>query len=156
MAKGGKSGPGGGASFNFDAKAIVDAIVTGCAQGTLMGLQQLQREIKTTLSRAGTGIKHPGLPRRSSAPGFPPVSQTGNLRRSWQTGQPQRVAAGRRLGWAIGSNQPYARRLEFGIGIFARPYLRPSIRTISKTIGKTVQEAIGQQLARIGIKGQGA
>jgi hypothetical protein len=153
VAKDGKSGPAGGASFNFDGKAIADAIVTGCAQGTLMGLQQLQREVKTTLSQAGTGIKWPGLPTRSSAPGRPPVSQTGNLRRSWQTGQPQRVAADRRLGWSIGSNQPYAKLLEFGSArIFSRPYLRPSIRTIAKTLGATVSAQIGKALKQAGFR----
>jgi hypothetical protein len=152
VAKGGKSGPAGGASFNFDGKAIADALVTGCAQGTLIGLIQLQREIKVTLSQAGTGTLWPGSRYRSSAPGRPPAVQTGHLRRSWQVGQPQRVAADRRLGWSIGSNQPYARRLEFGIGVFARPYLRPSIRTIAKTLGLTVRSQINKALRQIGLK----
>jgi hypothetical protein len=79
--------------------------------------------------------------------------QTGNLRRSWQVGQPQRVAAGRRLGWSIGSNQPYAKLLEFGSArIFSRPYLRPSIRTIAKTLGATVSAQIGKALKQAGFR----
>ena len=152
MAKGGKSGPAGGASFNFDGKAIADAIVTGCAQGTLISLIKLQREVKMTLSQAGTGQLWPGSRYRSSAPGRPPAVQTGHLRRSWQVGQPSRVAAGRRLGWKIGSNLPYAKTLEFGSArIFARPYLRPSIRKVAKTIGLDVRTQIGIALRRIGL-----
>ena len=153
MAKGGKSGPAGGASFNFDGKAIADALVTGCAQGTLIGLIQLQREIKATLSQAGTGTLWPGSRYRSSAPGRPPAVQTGHLRRSWQVGQPARVAAGRRLGWSIGSNVPYAKTLEFGsVRIFPRPYLRPAMRTIAKTLGLTVRAQINKALRQIGLK----
>jgi len=153
VAKGGKSGPAGGASFNFDGKAIADALVTGCAQGTLIGLIQLQREIKATLSQAGTGTLWPGSRYRSSAPGRPPAVQTGHLRRSWQVGQPARVAAGRRLGWSIGSNVPYAKTLEFGsVRIFPRPYLRPAMRTIAKTLGLTVRAQINKALRQIGLK----
>jgi hypothetical protein len=152
VAKGSKTGPSGGASFNFDRRMIAEAIVTGCATGTLRGLIQLQSEIKTTLSQAGSGTKHPGLRYRSSAPGRPPAVQTGHLRRSWQTGQPKRLTAARRLGWSIGSNLRYAAALEFGTArIFSRPYLRPSIREISETLGQTMQNAIRIELRKLGL-----
>ena len=153
MAKGGSKGPAGGASFNFDGKAIADAIVTGCATGTLKALIQLQREIKVTLSQPGTGTLWPGSRYRSSAPGRPPAVQTGHLRRSWQVGQPARVTGPRRLGWSIGSNVRYAKTLEFGSArIFARPYLRPSIRKVAATLGQVVKAEIGIALRRIGLR----
>lgn len=148
MAKGGTTGPNGGASFNFDGKAIADAIVMGCADGTANALIVLQRELRNSLSKPGGGRKHDNLPRRSSAPGRPPAAQTGFLRNSWQSGQPTRIARGRTLGWALGSPVPYARGLEFGTRrIFPRPYLRPAIRAILPQVGKLMSDAIMRRLA---------
>lgn len=148
MAKGGTTGPNGGASFNFDGKAIADAIVMGCADGTAATIIVLQRELRINLSKPGGGRKHDGLRYRSSAPGRPPAVQTGLLRNSWQSGQPTRIARGRTLGWMIGSPVRYARALEFGKrGLFPRPYLRPAIRAILPQVGKLMADAIMRRLA---------
>ena len=45
---------------------------------------ELQTTMKKTLSRPGRGRHHPGQPTTSSAPGDPPVAQTGTLRRTVQ------------------------------------------------------------------------
>lgn len=153
MAKGGKVGKNGGATYNFDQAAFANAIVIGCQRAAMKALLMTQREIKEQLSKPGSGRKHPGLRYQSSAPGMPPAVQTGHLRRSWQAGQHKRIAQGRRVGWSVGSNVRYARRLEFGGGrIFARPYLRPSLRQISQSLQAVFSAEIRQQLANIGIK----
>ena len=147
----------GGAKANFNRQAITDAIVEGCARAALMAIIKTQAELKINLSQAGTGIKHPGLKYRSSAPGRSPAVQTGHLRRSWQVGKPRRVAAGNRLGWMIGSNQPYAARLEFGGGkIFPRPYVRPALRKVSALVGPMFTREIGNSLRKAGITRGGA
>lgn len=154
MAKG-SMGKNGGATTNFDGKALADAVVLGTAEGALASILTLQRQIRADLSRPGTGRKHSGLKYRSSAPGRAPAVQTGFLRNSWQVGQPKRVASGRTLGWVIGSPVPYARGLEFGTRhIFPRPYLRPAIRKLLPEIGNIFHRMIMRRLQPFGATGR--
>lgn len=125
---------------NFDARAIVDAIVRGVDLGTQDIVLTVQQDIKKMISGEGTGIKYPGNPRRSSRPGEPPAKQTGDLSRSWQTGRPTRIAQGRRVGWRVGSNKKYARILEFGNArIRERPYVRPALAAIAPQAPKIIE-----------------
>lgn len=150
MAKG-SMGKNGGATTNFDGKALAEAVVLGTAEGALASLITLQRNVHLQLSQPGTGKKHAGLRYRSSAPGRSPAVQTGMLRRSWQVGQPKRVASGRVLGWVLGSPIKYARGLEFGTRrIFPRPYLRPAIRKLLPQIGDIFSRSIWRRLKPFG------
>lgn len=140
-------GQSGGSSWNFPSEAIMRATIDGCAKGTQRVLLEAQIEVKKMLSMAGSGTKHPGLKYTSSAPGRPPAVQTGTLRRSWQTGIFKRFAQGTRLGWRLGSNIKYARRLEFGGGFIApRPYLRPSLNAVAPRVEKIMKAYIRQAL----------
>lgn len=153
MAKGSNMGKGGGASFSFDAKAMNEALVMGCAKATLETLLLVQRDLRLTLSKPGTGKKYSGLRNRSSAPGRPPAAQTGFLRNSWQTGKPSRFASGRRIGWSLGSPVPYARMLEFGTSrIFPRPYLRPALRAIVPLVPKVFNAALSDALKPFNVR----
>jgi hypothetical protein len=76
----------------------------------------MQREAKVQLSRPGRGQLHPGLRRRSSAPGEPPAAQTGTLRRSVQIDR-SRIG---QLWIRVGTNLPYGAMLEKGYGPFGQ------------------------------------
>lgn len=143
------SGSSGGSRWSFPSETIVRSVIDGAARGTQRLILEAQVEVKKNLSRAGTGKKHPGLRYTSSAPGNPPAVQTGTLRRSWQTGTVRKVTAGTRLGWRLGSNLRYARRLEFGGGFIApRPYLRPALNAIRPRVDRVMKAYIGQALKR--------
>lgn len=140
-------GSAGGSRWSFPSEAIVRAVIEGAALGTQRLILEAQIEVKKNLSRAGTGKKHPGLRYTSSAPGNPPAVQTGTLRRSWQTGTVRKVTAGTRIGWRLGSNLRYARRLEFGGGFIApRPYLRPALKAIRPRVERVMKAYIGQAM----------
>lgn len=86
----------------------------------------IQQEAKTVLSRAGTGVWYSGQPARSSAPGEPPVAQTGTLRRSVQIDRTENK--GRMPFVRVGTNLEYGPYLEFGTSRMApRPWLRPAV-----------------------------
>lgn len=143
------SGSTGGSRWSLPTQTLVRAVIDGAARGTQRLILEAQIEVKNKLSKAGTGKKHRGLRYTSSAPGQPPAVQTGTLRRSWQTGTVRTVASGTRLGWRLGSNLRYARRLEFGGGFIApRPYLRPAIDKIRPRVDRVMKAYIGQALRR--------
>tara|TARA_S200002703_G_scaffold86200_1_gene74315 strand:+ start:54 stop:551 length:498 start_codon:yes stop_codon:yes gene_type:complete len=94
----------------------------------------LQKNMKRVLNSGGTGRKHPGLPKRSSAPFHPPVVQTGTLWRSWITRVRKDNGPNKTL--VLGSNLNYARFLERGtmVGGKVRMYPRPYVgRAVDKT-----------------------
>lgn len=135
---------------NFDARAIVAAIVRGVDLGTQDIVLTVQQDIKKMISGEGTGIKYPGALRRSSRPGEPPAKQTGDLSRSWQTARPTRIAQGRRVGWRLGSNKKYARILEFGNArIRERPYVRPALAAIAPQARKIIESYVRQSLRQM-------
>ena len=135
---------------NFDARAMVDAIVRGVDLGTQDIVLTVQQDIKKMISGEGTGIKYWGNPRRSSRPGEPPAKQTGDLSRSWQTGRPTRIAQGRRVGWRVGSNKKYARILEFGNArIRERPYVRPALAAIAPQAPKIIEAYVRQAMRQM-------
>lgn len=63
---------------------------------------------------------------RASRPGDPPAKDTGRLINSTQT-KPKRVREGYKTGWRITLGVPYARELEYGIGVAARPFVKPAL-----------------------------
>ncbi len=148
MAKGGSTGPGGGAQYNFPTRELAQAAAAGAADGALRILLEIQTEIRKNLSRPGTGIRYPGQPTRSSAPGRPPAAQTGSLRNSWQTGKPSKRIAGSRIAWAVGAALPYA-RLEFGFGrALPRPYIAPAIRIVTPRAKKIMDAYVASAIRK--------
>ena len=79
------------ASHNFSAADIMSANIEGIQRGLNIAMVALQREIRITLSKKGTGVgyfggkKGKGSYRRRSAPFNPPAVDTGTLRNSVQT-----------------------------------------------------------------------
>lgn len=135
---------------NFDARAIVDVIVRGVDLATQDIVLTVQQDIKKMISGEGTGIKYWGNPRRSSRPGEPPAKQRGHLSLSWQSGRPSRIAQGRRVGWRVGSNLPYARILEFGGSrIRERPYVRPALAAIAPQAGRIIEQYVRAEMNRL-------
>jgi len=115
----------------------------------------LQKNMKRTLNTAGSGQKHPGLPKRSSAPFHPPVVQTGNLWRSWITRV--RKDSGPNKSLVLGSNLNYARFLERGtkvggkVRMYPRPYISEAVKRTEKQlprINRKLQRNIKRSAAR--------
>ena len=79
------------ASHNFSAAEIMSANIEGIQRGLNISMVALQRELRITLSKKGTGVgyfggkKGKGSYRRRSAPFNPPAVDTGTLRNSVQT-----------------------------------------------------------------------
>ena len=79
------------ASHNFSAADLMSANIEGIQRGLNIAMVALQREIRITLSKKGTGVgyfggkKGKGSYRRRSAPFNPPAVDTGTLRNSVQT-----------------------------------------------------------------------
>ena len=108
--------------------------------------RRLQGKKKRTLRSLGF--------HKASAPGDPPAVDTGNLRRSWQTGfraaKPSPRGSFRRM--AIGSNVVYARALEFGHGATKpRPYLRPSVRKVQPSAQSIMDAAVARAVQSAGL-----
>lgn len=82
---------------------------------------------------------------RASLPGDPPAKDTGRLINSTQT-LPKRRRVGRAVGWRVTLGVPYARILEYGIGIAPRPFVRPAI----KMTEPKAPQIIRSMLARFG------
>lgn len=92
---------------------------------------------------------------KASAPGEPPAVDTGNLRRSWQTGfgaarsAPVLATPGRRT-LRVGSSAKYARRLEVGSGALKpRPYLAPSVKIVQPRAYAIMHQYVMAAVARI-------
>jgi hypothetical protein len=88
----------------------------------------------TWVAARGLREKSVGI-HRASLPGDPPAKDTGRLINSTQTkqqnpkgtGTSRRYRTGSSTGWVLSFGVKYARYLEQGIGVAARPFVRPSI-----------------------------
>ena len=105
----------------------------------------LQRNIKRNVNKPGTGIKHPGLPKVSSAPFMPPANQSGTLMRSWQTRVRKDRGPNKTL--ILGSNLNYARFLERGtrnksgtVLMYPRPYIAEAVRKTQKQVPRIAKK----------------
>lgn len=103
-----------------------------------IGVAGTAANIQTVLSRARGGrhrnLRAAGV-HRASAPGDPPSSNSGNLRRTIQMARPQRIDRGTAKGWFIGIAAIYARALEYGYKrLLPRPYVRPTLEKM-RTLG---------------------
>lgn len=89
-------------------------------------INHIQTEAEMLLEAPGSGEHYPGLPRRSSAPGEPPVTQFGELEESLGV-SPTRETT-QTISAAMGSPLVKARFLEAGTSIREpRPFLLPAL-----------------------------
>lgn len=113
---------------------------------------RLEREIKLTLSKPGTGREYAAARgkgkrkrvHRASAPGQPPAVLTGRLRQSITHGIVDNKMR-------VGTNVEYAPWLEFGTldnnGFIApRPFMRPAWEKVGKTMGGHIKAELQKNL----------
>lgn len=104
----------------------LQAIQRIAGERALRGAESVTRTVVRTLSHSGTGVEHHGLPRRSSQPGEPPVSQSGSLAASHQAAGP--VRDGLNVLAASVTHDRRARFLQLGTASIApRPYMLRSL-----------------------------
>ena len=118
-------------------------IQKGAERGIDAVAKSLVAGLKLKLGQPGSGRWYKKKPARSSAPGEPPVAQTGRLRRSIQMD----VSQIRKLMARVGTNVKYAPWLELGTSrMRPRPYMRPTLRLMRgrfrRIIFKWVESAI--------------
>ena len=84
-----------------------------------------------------------------SSPGQPPHKRTGNLARSWKT-RKRGKKMGKRIVAVAGSDQDYARFLEFGTArMEARPYVAAGIDLARSKIRKRIRMARKGMIAEL-------
>lgn len=145
---------------------IEQRVRAGVRRGLDEAVIALQREMRLTLSKPGTGrlyrigkgkksgrnLRARGY-HRASAPGQPPAVNTGNLRRSWQAGRAgsrvdrSRVNDPLRPTIRLGSVLVYAKPLEYGTRrMAARPYAMSSRNRL--VASGQINRIMSRQIAR--------
>ena len=151
------------ASHNFSAADIMSANIEGIQRGLNIAMVALQREIRITLSKKGTGVgyfggkKGKGSYRRRSAPFNPPAVDTGTLRNSVQTATVENrtgrdfvsvvmygLVAGvnkdaRIPGWLEGSTRY----------MHHRPFIAPSIKVIKPKVVDIIELQMDKAIKRM-------
>ena len=128
------SKPGRGRLYAISPTGIASLGRVGAATpfaATRIGVAGSAANIRTVMTKARGGrhrnLRDAGV-HRASAPGDPPSTNLGHLRRNIQMARPQRVTKGTMKGWRIGIAAVYARALEYGYRkLLPRPYVRPTI-----------------------------
>ena len=148
------------ASHNFSAADIMAANIEGIQRGLNVAMTKLQREMRLTLNKKGTGVgyrggkKGKGYFRKRSAPFQPPAQDTSALINSVQTSV-FRNESGKDFvsvfmtGIVAGKDKDarIPRWLEYGTPngrMKARPFIAPSLEAIRPTVANT----IGYQMQR--------
>ncbi len=154
--------------FVFNKAALRKRVHAGCVKALDETLILVQREMRLTLSKPGTGRiyrKSEGDPNgrnlrekgfhQASAPGHPPAVDTGTLRRSWQVGQKDNFVSRRRINHplrptlSLGSAVKYARALQYGYKprkLEARPYVDVAVKSAKK--GNKIDRIFDRQIAK--------
>ena len=143
------------ASHNFSAAEIMAAHIKGIQRGLNVAMTKLQREMRLTLNKKGTGVgyiggkKGKGSYRRRSAPFQPPAQDTSHLINSVQTSV-FRNETGRDFvsvfmtGLVAGKDKDarIPRWLEYGTRyMHERPFAAPSIKVVKpKVVGMIEQQ----------------
>ena len=123
-------------------KTAADAIERKLARGLNARAEALRAEIFNLVERTSptrSGIKYPGLPRRSSAPGEPPAYQSGRLAESIavlsRATPTDLVSTVGPRPQAFKSRAPYPVFLEFGTrSIRPRPFMRPAVAAFKRNV----------------------
>ena len=151
------------ASHNFSAADIMSANIEGIQRGLNIAMVALQREIRVTLSKKGTGVayrggkKGKGSYRRRSAPFNPPAVDTGTLRNSVQTATVQNrtgrnfvsvVMSGLVAGVYKDARIP--RWLEYGTRyMHDRPFIAPSIKVVKPKVVDIIELQMDKAIKRM-------
>ena len=118
-----------------DLKRAIHGALCEIGQSHVVHCRVLLRKIKT-------GIHHPGLPNRSSAPGEPPATQSGELSRHVRY-----VASGHdQMEFGDKSQQgkfPYGRRLELEMN---RPHISQTVRDEYKNTFTSLENSMNRAL----------
>jgi hypothetical protein len=152
------------ASHNFSAADIMAANIKGIQRGLNVAMTKLQREMRLTLNKKGTGVayrggsKGKGSYRTRSAPGEPPAVDTGTLRNSVQS-KPQYIAGTGMTsivltGLVAGVNKDarIPRWLEYGTPsgrMKARPFIAPSLKAIRPSVAGTISDQMQRSIKRM-------
>ena len=150
------------ASHNFSAADIMAANIAGIERGLKIAMIQLQKELRITLSKKGSGAgyfggsKGKGYFRTRSAPGQPPAVDTGTLRNSVQS-KPQYIAGTGMTsivltGLVAGVNKDarIPRWLEYGTSrMKARPFIAPSLEAIRPSVAGTISDQMKRSIKRM-------
>jgi hypothetical protein len=150
------------ASHNFSAAEIMSANIEGIERGLKIAMVALQRELRITLSKKGSGAgyfggsKGKGYFRTRSAPGEPPAVDTGTLRNSVQS-KPQYIAGTGMTsivltGLVAGVNKDarIPRWLEYGTSrMKARPFIAPSLEVIRPSVAGTIGDQMQRSIKRM-------
>ena len=139
-------------------RMCMDAVVQGVNEVNI----ELQAGLIENLSQSGSGKHYKGNRAPSSAPGEPPVAQTGHLRLSWTAGNAGHYnvkAQGRRVTSrygqiSVGSALKYARALEKGNpknNLLPRPYIKPLVDAFNdmRLPTQIVQRHVDEMLVQI-------
>jgi len=142
------------ASHNFSAADIMAANIKGIQRGLNVAMTKLQREIRLTLNKKGTGVayrggkKGKGSFRRRSAPFQPPAQDTSHLINSVQTSVFRNESGKDFLsvfmtGIVAGKDKDarIPRWLEYGTryGMHERPFIRPSIKAFRPKVAGIIE-----------------
>jgi len=140
------------------------ANIKGIQRGLNVAMTKLQREMRLTLNKKGTGVayrggsKGKGSYRTRSAPGEPPAVDTGTLRNSVQS-KPQYIAGTGMTsivltGLVAGVNKDarIPRWLEYGTPsgrMKARPFIAPSLKAIRPSVAGTISDQMQRSIKRM-------
>jgi HK97 gp10 family phage protein len=141
------------ASHNFSAADIMAANIKGIQRGLNVAMTKLQREIRLTLNKKGTGVgyiggkKGKGSFRRRSAPFQPPAQDTSHLINSVQTSvfrneKGKDFVSVFMTGIIAGKDKDarIPRWLEYGTRyMHERPFIRPSIKTVRPKVVEIIE-----------------
>ena len=151
------------ASHNFSAADIMAANIEGIQRGLNISMVALQRELRITLSKKGTGVayrggkKGKGSYRRRSAPFQPPAVDTGTLRNSVQTATVENRAGQDFVsvvmsGLVAGVNKDarIPRWLEYATRyMHHRPFIAPSIKVIKPKVVDIIELQMDKAIKRM-------
>ena len=151
------------ASHNFSAADIMSANIEGIQRGLNVAMTKLQREMRLTLNKKGTGVgyrggkKGKGYFRKRSAPFQPPAQDTSHLINSVQTSF-FRNESGRDFvsvfmtGLVAGKDKDarIPRWLEYGTSrMKARPFIAPSIKVVKPKVVGIIEFEMDKAIKRM-------
>ena len=151
------------ASHNFSAADIMSANIEGIQRGLNVAMTALQKEMRITLNKKGTGVayrggkKGKGSFRRRSAPFQPPAQDTSHLINSVQTSV-FRNESGRDFvsvfmtGLVAGKDKDarIPRWLEYGTRyMHERPFAAPSIKVVKPKVVGMIEQQMQRAIKRM-------
>lgn len=154
-------------AYTFNKAQLRKRVHKGCVKALDETVILVQREMRLTLSKPGTGriyrrsegnpngrnLREKGF-HQASAPGHPPAVDTGTLRRSWQAGvdhvkDTRHIKNPIRPSIQLGTKIKYARALQYGWeprNLKPRPYVNVAVANAKK--GNKIDRIFDRQIAK--------